>query len=371
MTQQLVLIGGGHAHMVTLANLEQFVEKGYGVTIIGPSPFHYYSGMGPGMLSKIYTPTQIRFATRHVVEKKGGRFLLGKVIRVDPEQRTIHLESGQTVSYDVLSFNAGSIVPRIRVVDGEENIFTVKPIEKLVQAQERILALVAERKATIGVIGGGAAALEMAGNIWRLCKDAKGFEPLIQLYTRNRMMHRFPPGIRRRAMESLTRRGVEIYENSRVTEIKSGSILLESGQSKPVDLFFLALGVSPSPIIKDSGLPTGPDGGLLVNAYLQSTAYPEIFGGGDCIYFKDHPLEKVGVYAVRQNPVLFHNLMAALDGSELQRFDPGGDYLLVFNMGDGTGILKKKRLIMGGRVAFIIKDVIDRRFMNKFQAIEK
>ncbi|MBW2177090.1 MAG: pyridine nucleotide-disulfide oxidoreductase, partial [Deltaproteobacteria bacterium] len=41
MGKHLVLVGGGHAHMVTLANLHTFVEKGHRVTVIGPSAFHY------------------------------------------------------------------------------------------------------------------------------------------------------------------------------------------------------------------------------------------------------------------------------------------------------------------------------------------
>jgi len=130
------------------------------------------------------------------------------------------------------------------------------------------------------------------------------------------------------------------------------------------------MGVRPNAIFERSGIPTGPDGGMLVNSHLQSTAYPEMFGGGDCIYFNDHPLDKVGVYAVRQNPVLYNNLMAALEGEPLQVFSPGGDYLLIFNMGGGKGVLRKKWLTFGGRPAFIIKDYIDRKFMKKFQAIE-
>ena len=35
MSKHLVLVGGGHAHMVTLANLHRFVEKGHSVTVIG------------------------------------------------------------------------------------------------------------------------------------------------------------------------------------------------------------------------------------------------------------------------------------------------------------------------------------------------
>jgi hypothetical protein len=52
-------------------------------------------------------------------------------------------------------------------------------------------------------------------------------------------------------------------------------------------------------------------------------------------------------------------------------FDPGPEYLLIFNLGGGLGVLKKKQLIFGGRLAFIIKDYIDVKFMKKFQAIEK
>ena len=36
MQKKLVLIGAGHAHMVTLKNLQQFVERGHAVTVIGP-----------------------------------------------------------------------------------------------------------------------------------------------------------------------------------------------------------------------------------------------------------------------------------------------------------------------------------------------
>jgi NADH dehydrogenase FAD-containing subunit len=47
--KSLALIGGGHAHMVALRKLESFISKGYQVTVVQPSNYHYYSGMGPGM----------------------------------------------------------------------------------------------------------------------------------------------------------------------------------------------------------------------------------------------------------------------------------------------------------------------------------
>lgn len=356
--------------MVTLANLYTFIEKGHNIKVIGPSPYHYYSGMGPGMLGKKYTPEDIRFATKHVVEKQGGTFVPGKVVRVDPEEKTVFLESGATFSYDVLSFNTGSYVPGTTVKDDDKDIYSVKPIEKLIHAQARILELVSQKKIAISIIGGGPSAAEIAGNVWGLTRDFGKNTPEIRIFAGKNFMSRFPVNVRTKVMVSLTKRNIEILEPGYVKEIKTGHITLESGKSFKTDLIFLATGVKPSPIFEKSGLPTGPDGGLLVNRYLQNTEYPEIFGGGDCIYFKDRPLDKVGVYPVRENPVLYHNLMASLEERDLIPFDPGGDYLVIFNMGDGTGVLRKRWLVLGGRPAFKIKDYIDRKFMRKFQSIE-
>ena len=138
MKKHLILAGGGHAHMVTLANLQHVVEKGHRVTVIGPSDYHYYSGMGPGMLGKTYAPEEIRFATKQVVKKKGATFVLGKVARIDPDEQMVHLESGAAIAYDVLSCNLGSQVGGGIISGGLEDIYPVKPIERLQEAQERI-----------------------------------------------------------------------------------------------------------------------------------------------------------------------------------------------------------------------------------------
>jgi NADH dehydrogenase FAD-containing subunit len=370
MSQHLVLVGGGHAHMMTLANIHQFVAQGHVVTVIGPSEHHYYSGMGPGMLGQTYTPNDIRFRTRHVVEKQGGRFILAKVDRIDPETRTVYLSTGATLPYDVLSFNAGSHVPTPDLPENQDNIFTVKPIERLMQAQTQLAELMTRQPVTVGIVGGGPSAAEIAGNVWGLARSQDLIQPAIRIYAGNRFMSRFPEELSRKVAATLQRKGIEIRTNGYVEKIDSGRLTLASGETDEFDFIFLALGVKPSPIFEASGLATGPDGGLLVNRYLQSTGYPEIFGGGDCIYFQDQPLDKVGVYAVRQNPILLHNLMAQLEGTALMPFDPGGDYLLIFNLGGGVGVLRKRWLQFGGRLAFMVKDYIDRKFMRKFQSIE-
>lgn len=67
--------------------------------------------------------------------------------------------------------------------------------------------------------------------------------------------------------------------------------------------------------------------------------------------------------------MLYNNLMAALDGEKLQAFDPGGKYLLIYNLGGGVGILCKWSIIFSGKLAFTIKDYIDRKFIKAFQRV--
>jgi NADH dehydrogenase FAD-containing subunit len=368
MKKQLVLIGGGHAHMVTLANLDTFISKGYGVTVIQPSEYHYYSGMGPGMLGGTYLPDDIRFATRRLVEAKGGRFVLGKASAIDPVKQLVSLEgTTEAIPYDVLSCNAGSFVPRDMVRGDNRNVFTSKPIEELLVAQKRILELAAAGRITVAVVGSGPSSLEIAGNVHQLCREREVNPPRIQIFGGRNFLSGRPERVRLLARKMLTRKGVEIIEAGYVRQIESDRIVVEDGQEYKADIIFPAVGVKPSLIFARSGLPVGPDGGLRVNEYLQSVAHQNIFGGGDCIYFEAEPLDKVGVYAVRQNPVLYRNLMASLEDGTLEKFQPGGKYLLIYNLGDGEGILSKWSLTFSGRLAFFIKDWIDRKFIRAFQ----
>lgn len=368
MKKQLLLIGGGHAHMVTLANLRTFIDKGFGVTVIQPSEYHYYSGMGPGMLGGTYKPEDIRFATRKLVEAKGGRFILGKAFRIDPDQQVVYLEGEEgAIPYDVLSCNAGSFVPRELIQGNTENIFTAKPIEGLLVAQKRILESSAAGKLTIAVVGSGPSSIEIAGNIHQLCREKAVTMPTIRIFGGRNFLPGRPERVRSLARGILSRKGVEIIENGYVKQIENGRIVLENGQEHRADIIFPSIGVRPSPLFARSNLPVGPDGGLRVNEYLQSVGHKNIFGGGDCIYFEAEPLDKVGVYAVRQNSILYRNLLAALENGPLEKFQPGGKYLLIYNLGDGEGILSKWLITFSGKLAFYLKDRIDRRFISTFQ----
>jgi NADH dehydrogenase FAD-containing subunit len=367
MGKHLVLVGGGHAHLTVLINLAAYMERGHRVTVIGPSPYHYYSGMGPGLLSGIYRPQDVRFHVKKIVEDRGAIFLEDRVISVNADQRTLTLQSGSKIHYDIVSFNTGSDVPLGGLVSQPgERIVPVKPVYNLLKARRLMVSALKDKSIQVIVIGGGPAGVEVTANLWRLVNRNRG-KASIQLIAGQRLLAALPERVRDLTLRSLTDRGITVTEGTHVQVMTRDEIRMSSGSSHPFDIAFMALGVQPSQIFCDSGMPTGPEGGLLVNAFLQSVAHPEMFGGGDCVSFADRPLAKVGVYAVRQNPILYHNLLAALEGKEMKPFMPQKDYMLIFNMGNGRGILWKKNFVWEGRLAFLLKDYIDRKFIRKFQ----
>lgn len=366
MNRHLVLVGGGHAHMTVMLNLADFVARGHRVTLVSPSPYHYYSGMGPGLLGGTYRPQQVRFHVRNMVEKRGAAFVEDRVTLIDAEQRRLHLQSGALLDYDIASFNTGSGVPLHKAGAETDGVVAVKPIVNLLQARRQLLQGMGGKPQQLLVVGGGPAGVELAGNLWRLVSLAGG-EAQITLLAGSRLLRRFPDRVRQLALHSLQERGVRVLEGARAARVAGGQAELNDGRSLDYDLAFVAAGVEPSPIFRDSNLPVGEDGGLLVNQHLQSTAHAELFGGGDCISLQGQPLDKVGVYAVRQNPILQHNLLAALEGHELISFKPQPRYLLILNLGNRRGVLCKGRWAWEGRLPFLLKDWIDRRFMKTFQ----
>ena len=367
MTKRLVLAGAGHAHVMILDQMPELVRHGLMITVIGPAALHYYSGMGPGMLGGAYSPESISFPVRSMVERTGATFIEDYVTGLDPKEKFIFLKSGKTVKYDVVSFNTGSEVPDDIVEKGAEDVFSVKPIENLWQGRQRLLELAAKGEVRVGVVGGGPGALEVAGNAWAAGLEKSGKGARVRIYGGRKFLHKLPQGVQKRARQILSQRGIEIIEGQYAQKVGPHRVTMADNNTYEEEIIFTALGVRPRPLFAPSGLSTGKDGGLLVNRFLQNPEYPEIFGGGDCIWFEAQPLDKVGVYAVRQNPVLLHNVRAAFTGEKLMPFNPGGDYLLIFNLGQGRGILHKKGFVIDGRMAFWLKDYIDRKFIKKFK----
>ena len=101
--KKIIVCGAGHTHLYTLNRIKELVEKGFPVTVVNPGPYHYYSGMGPGLLSEIYRAEQVRFRVKEMTLRGGGEFIEGRAVKILPAEKRLLLENGRSLSYDLIS----------------------------------------------------------------------------------------------------------------------------------------------------------------------------------------------------------------------------------------------------------------------------
>lgn len=365
MKKQLIFAGGGHAHIHSLSNLNRFTDAGAEVTVVSRSKYHYYSGMGPGLLSGYYKADDSRFNIKEMVESFGCRFIEAEIVKIIPPERKMILSDHSELQYDLVSFNTGSEIRSLPLSGDVKNIYPVKPVENI----SLVKGLVSGNKKNlkIAVAGGGAAGVEIAANLNELSRrNSAGAD--ISIISREHLL----PGYREKfymsALRYLENSGIKIYEYKEIDLIDRDNIHFASGDKTGYDIVINATGITPSVIFAASGMPTGLDGGLIVNRYLQSERFPEIFAGGDCISF-DPALNKVGVYAVREGMIIYRNLLSYIKGEPLEEFNPQKSYLTILNMGFKKGIMLWKGAVLSGTVPFYFKYYLDMKFMKKYKKI--
>ena len=167
-------------------------------------------------------------------------------------------------------------------------------------------------------------------------------------------------------------RGIDVRSRTRVTAVTGHGVEIEAlGRSStlPAGLTVWVTGAAPPPLLATIGRPTDDRGFLLVDETLRSPADERIFGAGDCVTLAHRPqTPKAGVYAVRQAPVLWKSLRAALEGaSRHPAYRPQKEFLSILNTADGRALLRWRGLVSHSRWAWRLKDRIDRRFLEKYR----
>jgi len=363
------LVGAGHAHLGVLAHAAGFARRGVELVVVTPEARFWYSGLATGVLGGRYPVALDVVDVGALAARGGGRCLADTVVALDPRARRMRLAGGGELTYDVCSLDVGSTVACDAVPGAVSHGVPVKPVGNLAALR----GVLVERGAagTLGdvvVAGAGASGVEVAANVDGLLRR-HGLRAAVTVVGR-RVLPGLPPRAARGVVRALAGRGVEVRGEAEVQAVEPGRVLLDGGAVR-FGLLVMATGLAAAPLARASGLPVDDDGALLTDEFLRSTGDPAVFGGGDAIAFRGSALARIGVHAVRQAPVLAANLLATLDGRPPTAFLPQRRWLLVMNLGDGTALATRGRFHYQGRLAWRLKDRIDRRWMARWHALAR
>ncbi|MEO8505726.1 MAG: FAD-dependent oxidoreductase [Acidobacteriota bacterium] len=373
MKRRLILLGGGHAHVHVLWRAIQEPLAEVELVLVSPSDRHHYSGMVPGYLQGTYAEEDLCFDLRALTHRAGARFVIAAAERIDATGRTLDA-AGERISFDLLSVNVGSAAAGLETPGVREHALTVRPMSRAVALRRRaedLFATPGAERPSVFVVGAGAAGVELALALERLGRE-RGARPLVALVEATaEALPGFSVPIRRLTTRLLAERGVRLELGRTVSAIEKEAIVFDDGERERADLTVWVAGAAASDLFAGSQIPKDGRGYLLVDDTLRAADGSALFGAGDCIGFAAHPdLPKAGVFAVREAPILDHNLRATLLGGRLLSYRPQSSFLALLNTADGRAIWRWHGLSGHSRIAWWLKNRIDRGFVRRYQAAQ-
>jgi selenide,water dikinase len=375
IVKDLVLVGGGHSHVIVLKNFAMNPIPGVRLTVIARDVHTPYSGMLPGLIAGHYTFDEAHIDLRPLCRLAGARLYHDEATGLDFEAKRVLCKGRPAVPYDLISINIGSTPSFEGVPGANERTTPVKPINNFVQRWRQLVDRVLDSPGPlrIGVVGGGAGGTELILSMHhrlRQLLDERGrqadnlsFHLITQSDT---ILPNLAPGLAQSLGRELAARGIEVHAGAAAARVTADAVVLAKGETIALDEILWVTNAGAPSWPGDSGLTVDDSGFIKVADSLQSISHPDVFAAGDIAAVVNYPRPKAGVFAVRQGPPLARNLRRALLSRPLRPFSPQRAFLVLIGTGDQRAVAAKWGWTAEGRWVWRWKDWIDRRFMRRF-----
>ncbi|GIT93041.1 hypothetical protein JANAI62_34990 [Jannaschia pagri] len=365
LTQDLLLIGGGHAHALVLRRWGMDPLPGVRLTVINPGATAPYSGMLPGHVAGHYSRAALDIDLVRLARFAGAAVIDGYAQGIDPEARLVHVPGRAPIAYDVASLDVGIHAEMPEVPGFADHGTAAKPLGHFADRWRDFLARACAGAVApeVAVIGGGVAGIELALAMAHALRQG-GCKPEVTVVEAAEALTGVGDAAAARLRAAMASYGVTLRAGVRVMQVEADHLRLDDGSSLPARFTTGAAGARPHGWLAASGLPQ-TDGFVRVDSRLRVEGFDDLFAVGDCAHMTHAPRPKAGVFAVRQAPVLHGNLRAALRGmGGLTPFVPQKRYLKLISLGGQEALAERGGLTLSGPWLWRVKDRIDRAFMD-------
>ncbi|MHC1693689.1 MAG: NAD(P)/FAD-dependent oxidoreductase [Eubacteriales bacterium] len=268
-----VIIGNSAAAVGAVEGIRQKDREG-SITIVSSEPHHTYSRPLISYLLLGKTTTEkMKYRPDDFYVKNGCTLMAGRrAEKINPTEKTVVLDGGESLSYDKLMVATGStpFTPPIQGLDGVSKKFTFMTLddafelEKAIFPTARVLVMGAGLiglKCAEGIYGkvGSITVVDLAPTILSSILDAEG-SAMIQKHIESK--------------------GISFILSDAVQSFDGDKAVLKSGREEEFDILICAVGVRPSvSLIKDAV--GAVNRGVVVNERLE-TSLPDVYAAGDC-----------------------------------------------------------------------------------------
>lgn len=329
----VVIIGGGFGG---LSAARIFINKPIKVTLIDKRNYHLFQPLLYQVATASLSPAEIAYPLRALLAKaRNIEIFLGEVQEINKEEKWIQCEVNR-INFDYLIMACGSTYTYFNSPQWEPFATSLKTIAQATEIRRRVLLAFEEAERETNsekqnallnfvVVGGGPTGVELAGALgeitrYSLTHDFRNIEPgqtqITLIEAGPTILPTMSEKLSAEAVRELKELGVEVWTNSKVTNIDSTGIQIgEKFISSRTILW--AAGVAANSINKKLDVPLDRQGRIIVEKNLSIKDYPYIYVIGDQAHFKytvdQKPLPGLAPVAMQQGRFVARNLLREID----------------------------------------------------------
>lgn len=238
MNPTVVIVGGGFGGLYAAKALARWPIQ---VTLIDRKNHHTFQPLLYQVATAALSPAEIAVPIRRELRRwRNVEVLLGEVVGLDLERRSVKLRDRLELSYDYLILATGATHHYFGHDEWARYAPGLKTVEDALEIRRRVLLAfeLAEKQAATGaphqalnfvVIGGGPTGVELAGTLAEVARTALPCEfrhinlqqtRILLLEAGPRVLPTYPENLSQRAEQQLCDLGVEVHTNSMVTSVE-------------------------------------------------------------------------------------------------------------------------------------------------------
>lgn len=274
-----LIIGGGLTGDAAVKGIRELDEEG-SIGMISLEPDPPYSR--PPLSKGLWKGRPVEKIWRHTQDKDVELHLGHKVIKLDPQGKSIQDEEGHEYTYDMLLLATGGTPNQLPF--GKDKIIYYRNF----QDYQRLRTL-SENKESFLVIGGGFIGSEIAAALRMVGKEVTMVFPEDAISA-----NVFPQDLAEYINDYYREQGIKIVSGDTVTNIEESgdhlTVHTKNGKIFEVDGIVAGIGVHPNvDLAQQAGLKV--ENGIVVDEHLMTTA-PDIYAAGDVANFYHTALGK-------------------------------------------------------------------------------
>jgi NADH dehydrogenase FAD-containing subunit len=325
-----LLLGAGPTHAELLLALAREPVAGVHITLLSTQPTQWFADRAAGFVAGHYMAEQCQWPLAPLVQRSGVQWLHATVRSLDTSARSVELDDGTVLTFDVLSIDVPGVHNRDQLEETlpgvREHALFAHPLASLYALWPRVQDMAQARPLRFTVVGASSTGTELACAIKYRFPQAS-VTLLVDAASKAEAGAGSGSALHQTLLGHLRQRNITLLQD-RALRVSATSILLGCGAELATDVCVVATAKQIPRWLQHCGLLLGDDGLLAVDDFSRSASHPWVFVCGDAI--STAHADTAATLAATHTPLaplppqrmagdtLLKNMTASLTGQALQ-----------------------------------------------------